>query len=152
MVWPDFVQDRLGFLVKEKYIREVGKKGRRSDGPPFRGRSRAGRAVWIGSTPDLTPPPFLLFLFRRCHLPPRHLPPTATPPLPTVTFPPPLAGDRESRVANGAWLHCFPAGETWFTPPARRRWHCGSSRLAASQQQWTIGLLGQAVGHSGRVG
>ena len=27
MVWPDFVQDRLGFLAKEKYIREVGKKG-----------------------------------------------------------------------------------------------------------------------------
>ena len=27
MVWPDFVQDRLEFLVKEKYIREVGKKG-----------------------------------------------------------------------------------------------------------------------------
>ena len=140
MVWPDFVQDRLGFLVKEKYIRKVGKKGRRSDGPPFRGRSRAGRAVWIGSTPDLTPPLFLLFLFRRCHLPPRCLPL--------------LAADRHRRSPATARVEsptAFAFTVSQRTKPALRRplaaaaTACGSSRLAASMQQWTIGLLGQAV-------
>ena len=110
MVWPDFVQDRLGFLVKEKYIREVGKKGRRSDGPPFRGRSRAGRAVWIGSTPDLTPPPFLLFLFRRCHLPPRHLPPTVADACRHV----PAAARRRSRESSRQrrLASLFPSGRS----------------------------------------
>ena len=140
MVWPDFVQDRLGFLVKEKYIREVGKKGRRSDGPPFRGRSRAGRAVWIGSTLDLTPPLFLLFLFRRCHLPPRRVPPPAA----DRHRHSPATARVESPTALG-----FTVSQR--TKPALRRplaaaavTACGSSRLAASMQQWTIGLLGQA--------
>ena len=133
MVWPDFVQDRLGFLVKEKYIREVGKKGRRSDGPPFRGRSRAGRAVWIGSTPDLTPPPFLLFLFRRCHLPPRQPPPTA------ATRRRSRESSRQRRLAS-----LFPSGRS-LAYAGGAATACFSSRLAASEQQWTIGLLGQAV-------
>ena len=129
MVWPDFVQDRLGFLVKEKYIREVGKKGRRSNGPPFRGRSRAGRAVWIGSTPDLTPPPFLLFLFRRCHLPPRHLPPTVADACRHVV---PAAARRRSRESSRQrrLASLFPSVRS-LAYAGGAATACCSSRLAA---------------------
>ena len=144
MVWPDFVQDRLGFLAKEKYIREVGKKGRRSDGPPFRGRSRAGRAVWIGSTPDLTPPPFLLFLFRRCHLPPRHLPPTVADACRHV----PAAARRRSRESSRQrrLASLFPSGRS-LAYAGGAATACCSSRLAASEQQCTIGLATWASGN-----
>ena len=40
---------------------------RRSIGPPFRGRSRAIQAVWIGSISDLTPPLFFPLLVLSRH-------------------------------------------------------------------------------------
>ena len=136
MVWPDFVQDRLRFLVKKKYIREVGKKGakkrRSSFSRPVPGRS--GRLDWLDSWLDSSP--FFALLVSA-------QPPGAAPPAVQRRRSPAIARV-ESPTALG-----FTVSQR--TKPALRRplgaaaTACGSSRLAASKQQWTIGLLGQAV-------